>query len=433
MRVAQKLTGHTVRRIIQRGSIPDQKLRVSPLVPGHDRKYFATCFPGLEDCLMSELENISGAKNIEATLSGISFTGNQETGYEANLRLRTAIRVLELIKEDEMDVYSADAAYEFSKTIHWDSFVPKGASIDVSARMADCTIISSPTRIQQRVCDAVCDKVKDAKRNPIKSAVTADVPLVALAHQNKMLLYRDLSGSALHHYRSHKVVQNTLDLNETVAAGLLMKAGWHNSASGESLLVDPMCRSGIFLIEAAMMATNFSPGLLRNTWPFLKWPDFDKNKWKAEVNSAMERINVFEGDIIGANSDEHGYQQIIKNFGQSQVGKLARNMRFVHSPCADLNLTLRGHNMCVTNPPWETNPKAKEGDLTETWRALGWFLKNKFPTGDAWILSGPNKNETTRFLGLKSQEKIPVAIGGVDSWFVHYPVLPLKSRQMKET
>lgn len=116
---------------------------------------------------------------------------------------------------------------------------------------------------------------------------TADVPLYAALHRGHITLYRDTSGDSLHR-RGYRDAMHKANLNESVAAGALMLADWPRLSQQGARLVDPMCGSGTFLLEAVLMAQHVAPGLFRKRWPFQQWPDHEPKVWLELIQRAQQ-------------------------------------------------------------------------------------------------------------------------------------------------
>lgn len=128
--------------------------------------------------------------------------------------------------------------------------------------------------------DAIADffTEKYGKRPSIR-LTNADILLNVHIYQDKVTLSLDSSGESLHK-RGYRVMQTDAPINEVLAAGLIMKTGWH----GQSNFIDPMCGSGTFLIEAALIARNINPGVFRSDFAFEHWPDFDQELFDSIYN-----------------------------------------------------------------------------------------------------------------------------------------------------
>jgi 23S rRNA G2445 N2-methylase RlmL len=262
-------------------------------------KYYATCAPGLEKVLAAELSSpLISAQEVEEGSAGVSFVGTKVTGYKANLWLRTAVRVLVQLAAGPLPLGRGryDPVYTFIRdAVDWPSILVDASSGEgvvpqsfkfrnfvVQSRVWSCTDISSSEFATLRAKDAICDAVREAcggnRPEPPEKGTVVDVPLFLSLYRDTAVLYRDLSGVSLHK-RGYRDVMHRASLNEGIAAACLTIAGWNQALAGfgdanknasqkERVLLDPMCGSGTFLIEAALMASNFAPGLLRRQWPF---------------------------------------------------------------------------------------------------------------------------------------------------------------------
>jgi putative N6-adenine-specific DNA methylase len=210
-------------------------------------------------------------------------------------------------------------------------------------------------------------------------------------------------------------------LNEATAAGLLMLAGW----SGRGVLADPMCGSGTFLVEAALLARDEAPGLHRR-FAFERWPDFDRRAWAALREEATARIVPAPAvTLLGA--DHHGGALSIARRTLREAG-LAELVRLEQADVARWEPPALPDTV-VVNPPW--GERLGEGeDLRATWGALGTFLKRRCPGADAWVLCG--EPSLSRELRMKASRRIPVATGPVDCRWLHYEVGPLREPAPRE-
>lgn len=271
---------------------PQVKQRRERLPPGQFH-FYATCHPGLEAVVAAELAGRSiGAANIHPGKAGVSFTGDLSVGYRANMWLRSAIRVLQLLGETLLDgrrpageeVYAA-----FREGGAWQRLLAPGQTFSVESRVWSCSNLTSSQLLSVRAKDAVCDAIRDArgtKPAPPEPGRVADLPLYCTAYHDRLSIYRDMSGASLHR-RGYRQAMHRASLNEAAAAGILQLAGWHQACRQEgAVLADPMCGSGTFLIEAALMATDVAPGSFRRWWPFTQWPDYDRDAWRQVVEAA---------------------------------------------------------------------------------------------------------------------------------------------------
>ena len=228
----------------------------------------AKTFQGLEEILAEELTEL-GANNVQIERRAVSFSGDKTMLYKANLHCRTALRILKPIFSFEAD--NTDELYTKMKSVEWDNLLKVNNTFSV-----DATVFSDEFQhsrfVTYRVKDAIVDWFSE-HFNDRPSISVEDPDFVFNIHiaGNHCTLSLDSSGESLHK-RGYRIGQTKAPLNEVLAAGMLMLAGW----KGQSDFLDPMCGSGTLLIEAALIALNIPPGIFRASFAFEKWPDFDK-------------------------------------------------------------------------------------------------------------------------------------------------------------
>jgi putative N6-adenine-specific DNA methylase len=234
-------------------------------------KLFATCARGLEPVLADDLRDLK-ASDVAIGRGGVAFAGDLTTLYQANLWLRTAIRVLQPIHE--ADVQSPDDLYVMVKSLDWSQHLTPEQTLAVDCNVRDSAITHSKYAAL-RVKDAICDQfVERIGRRP---SVDVERPMVGLnlhVYQNHAVLSLDSSGDSLHK-RGYRPIQTKAPLNEALAAGLVLLTGWR----GDATFVDPMCGSGTLCIEAAWIALRRPPGLTRKHFGFMGWKNFDVGLW----------------------------------------------------------------------------------------------------------------------------------------------------------
>jgi putative N6-adenine-specific DNA methylase len=245
-------------------------------------RYFATCARGLEPVLAGELTAL-GASEITSGRGGVTFHGDAAMLYRACLWLRTAVRVLRPVQE--FDAHSPDELYEAVRAINWADYLTPDHTLAVDCNVRDSAMTHSQYAAR-RVKDAICDQFRD--RTGRRPSVDTEQPMIGLnlhVSKNHAVLSLDSSWSSLHK-RGYRPIQTIAPLNEALAAGLLLRAGW---APGTPL-VDFMCGSGTFCIEAAWIALNRPPGLTRKWFAFQGWPDFDRPLWNAIRDDARRAV-----------------------------------------------------------------------------------------------------------------------------------------------
>ena len=272
----------------------------------------AKTFQGLEEVLAEELKAL-GAQNIQVGRRMVSFEGDKELLYKANLCCRTALRILKPIYK--FIANDTDSLYEMVKDYDWTQVLnlEKTFSIDSVVNSEE---FSHSRFVTYRVKDAIVDFFKDKygpDKRPGVRLQDADVNINVHIAQDRITLSLDSSGESLHK-RGYRVVQTEAPINEVLAAGIILKSGWN----GQSPLVDPMCGSGTFLIEAALIAANINPGVYRKSFAFEQWPDFDEELFDRLYNDdSAER--EFEYKIFGADISPKAIAIAEKNITQAGV------------------------------------------------------------------------------------------------------------------
>jgi putative N6-adenine-specific DNA methylase len=227
----------------------------------------------------------------------------------------------------------------------------------------------------------------------------------------------DSSGESLH-LRGYRVDQGEAPLNETLAAGMLLKAGWN----GQCDFIDPMCGSGTLLIEAALIALNISPGIYRDKFAFEKWDDFDEELFQsiAEDDSAEREFGY---KIYGSDISAKAISGASKNV------KNARLSKYIELEVKSMQQyeQVPSKGMIVTNPPYgeRLNPR----ELPALYSMMGERMKHVFRDYDIWILS--SNREGFDNIGLKPSQKIRLLNGSLECEFRKYEIFSGKHKDFK--
>jgi putative N6-adenine-specific DNA methylase len=414
--------------------------------------YIATCIPGLAPVLADEL-NALGALEIEPSgNSAVGFQGSSEIGLKALLRLRTAHRLMELVATSDEMISSRDDIHDFIK-----------ATLDVKALLGDgkggLLTISVAVVMNGRIPadinhshytalsikNALCDVVRELRGDrPDVDVDNADVPLVAIlrgfGEGAEISLYRCLHPPGSLHRRGYRggSAMHKAAMKESMAAGLLLKAGWEQKCieakqTGESLiLVDPMGGSGSLVLEAAMIAANLSPGLMRikcgmmghQIPPALRWKsgrglmDIWREMLQEATQEARDGLQWISnsGQIEIVVNDIHAGALEICDASLQQAG-LVNTVKLRQGDCRDLELKDR-KCFIVTNPPWGVR---LTDDMEESWESLRYLLKTCSSGTEAWVLSG-NK-DATKHLGLRRSQSMVLKTADQDLRWIQYIII----------
>lgn len=363
----------------------------------------AKTFQGLEDVLRDELISL-GAENVEMGNRMVSFEGDLEMMYKANLCCRTALRILKPI--EKFTAYNPDELYDIVREIEWGKYLTPEMTfaIDATVNSEDFT---HSRFVTYRVKDGIVDHFRDKTgERPSIRMNGADVLFNVHIQGSRVTISLDSSGEPLSK-RGYRAEQTEAPINEVLAAGIIMKTGWR----GDCNFADPMCGSGTFLIEAALIAANINPGIYRQNFAFERWNDFDSELFESLYNDdSNEREFAFK--IYGGDIDAEAVAIARKNIKNAQLEDM---IELSWRPLSEWTDNPEAGVM-VMNPPY--GQRLKPDDMTELYRGIGQSLKRNFPGWHVWII-GMNDDDFAN-IGLKPSMKIPMLNGSLECTLREY-------------
>lgn len=363
----------------------------------------AKTFQGLEDVLRDELISL-GAENVEMGRRMVSFEGDLEMMYKANLCCRTALRILKPI--EKFTAYNPDELYDVVRETEWEKYMTPETTFAIDSTVNSEDFPHSKF-VTYRVKDGIVDHFRDMSgERPSIRVTDPDITFNVHIIDNRVTISIDSSGEPLSK-RGYRDEQTEAPINEVLAAGIIMKTGWR----GDCNFADPMCGSGTFLIEAALIAANINPGIYRKSFAFEKWADFDKELFESLYNDdSSEREFAFK--IYGGDIDPEAYQIARKNIKSAQVDDM---IELSCRPMSDWTDNPEA-GVLVMNPPY--GRRLKPEDMEELYRGIGTNLKRNFPGWHAWII-GLNDEDFDN-IGLKPSMKIPMLNGSLECTLREY-------------
>ncbi|MDZ4170186.1 MAG: bifunctional 23S rRNA (guanine(2069)-N(7))-methyltransferase RlmK/23S rRNA (guanine(2445)-N(2))-methyltransferase RlmL [Coriobacteriia bacterium] len=254
------------------------------------QSFYAPCARGLEPLLDDELRRLR-IRGVRPQRSGVLFTGRLPDVYRALLWSRFASRIL--LSLGDADATSADGLYEAAHDIPWEDHIRPSGTIAVDAVGMNAALRNTQFTAV-RVKDAIADRLRERfGERPSVDTSAPDVRVNVVVGESRARLSIDLSGDALHRrgYREQGV-QVAAPMKETLAAAVLGFGGWPQTAAAGGAFLDPLCGSGTLAIEAAWMAGDVAPGILRARWGFERWLGHDAAAWDALVGEADERCEA---------------------------------------------------------------------------------------------------------------------------------------------
>ncbi len=375
-------------------------------------RHLAQCARGLEAVLAEELRAL-GSRSVTVVPGGALFAADAALAARTLLWSRTAVRVLEPVLTGR--VHDPDTLYELASTPRWEELVGRSHTFAVAATLSRSRL-KDRNFAALRVKDAIVDRIRDRLGSrPDVDRDDPDVPIRLIVRDHDAHLFRDLAGSSLHR-RGYRPVQVRSPLPETTAAGLLELLGW----APEATLVDPMCGSGTFVLEAATRLADRAPGLGRS-FAAERFPGAATKLWAQLREEAADRFRIREAAPLLAGSDVHPGAVGIARQAARQAG-VDRLVRFKVADAADAEPP-GPIDFVAANPPW--GGRLGEGDVADgegpeaAWRALGTFLR-RCPGARAGVLSG--SPEWSRHLGLRADQRHPISVGPWDARWLLYSI-----------
>ena len=365
----------------------------------------AKTYFGLEDILAKELTEL-GANEIETERRAVRFKGDKALLYKANLCLRSAIRILVPIAQ--FKATDADEVYEKAKKINWEEYIGIKQSFIINETVNSENFRHSKF-VAYRLKDAIADYFTELyDKRPSVSITSPDIYIDIHISHNECTISLDSSGVSLHK-RGYRSSQIEAPISEAQAAGMLLMAGWDGSKD----FIDPMCGSGTFLIEAALIALNIPPCIYRTQFAFEKWHDFDKELFDDLYNDDSEE-REFTHKIIGYDVNPNTVKIAQENI------KAAGLSKYIEVQCRDIaNFEeVTEPSLIVTNPPY--GERLKPEDLRDLYREIGRALKHKFVNGEAWVISSHVENLAA--IGLKPSQRVELKNGALDCEFWKFEI-----------
>lgn len=377
----------------------------------------AKTMKGLEEVLAEELRQL-GAQEVEPGLRMVSFKGDLEMLYKANFCCRTALRILKPFYKFRAS--SPEELYERAKEFNWSEILTldKTYAVDTVSHSED---FSHSRYATYRVKDAINDWFADRYGNKRPRVSTTDPDILINLHisQHQVTLSLDSSGESLHK-RGYRTMQTEAPINEVLAAGIILLSGWR----GEKPFIDPMCGSGTFLIEAAMIAANIPPGIFRDNYAFEKWKDFDAEIFEKVFNDDSNEREI-KVPIIGADKSPKAIGIAERNIKNA---RFHNNIKLIVRSIEDWE-EAPANGVLITNPPY--GERLNPTHLDKLYADLGNRLKHVFKGYHAWVIG--YRDEFVAKIGLAPSQKIALNNGGLECQLREYIIFEGTKREFRSS
>ncbi|MBA3581381.1 MAG: bifunctional 23S rRNA (guanine(2069)-N(7))-methyltransferase RlmK/23S rRNA (guanine(2445)-N(2))-methyltransferase RlmL [Gammaproteobacteria bacterium] len=375
---------------------------------------FITCPKSIEGLLADECAQL-GITVSKTAVAGVAADMTLEEIYRVGLWTRLANGIRIILAQAKLD--SPEALYEIAANIPWEEHLQTSTTFVVNFDGSNEHIRHTQFGAQ-RIKDAVVDRMRNQLGDrPSVDTQNPDIRIHARLHHEHLTLSLQLNGHSLHQ-RGYRLEAGIAPLKENLAAALLIRAGWP-ALMDHAPIVDPLCGSGTLLIEAALMAANIAPGVLRAPFELDAWRGHDPALWQLQVDAASAAQKPLQ-EIIA-----YGYDQDAKVLQQARANALragvAKHLHFEQQAVEHLkNPTQQILNedddknkvqgLLITNPPYGERLSEEKG-LRALYAQIGTSIKKGFQSWQAAIFTG--NPDFGHALGLRSQKSYALFNGAL--------------------
>lgn len=368
-------------------------------------------YAGLEDVLMQEIAQLGGAEPEKLTRA-VACKGDKGFIYKLNLGLRTALRVLKPLSS--FSFQSNEEFYEGVHAIAWDTLfsVDKTFAID---SIVFSQMFNNSMFVSQLAKDAIADRFrKSSGKRPFVDSREPEIAISVYVRDQEATVYLDSGGESLHR-RGYRTEQIKAPLSEVMAAGILKLSGWTHHFP----LIDPMCGSGTFSIEAALLGSQVPPGLFREHFSFMNWSDFDADLFETVKESLVKRISDVPLRIKAADNSRRALSIARENAARAEVASDIQFelQDFLKSSSSDWpENTEGGKKFIFINPPY--GERLQPENIEQLYRDIGSTLKHKYPGCEAFVFT--SHPDVVKLIGLKPSKKWKLYNGKLECQLLHY-------------
>ena len=363
-------------------------------------KFFASCPRGLESLLVEDLTAV-GVMDSQAIPGGVHFSAEWPACYAANLHSRIATRILWRVAHGRYA--KEDDIYKLALDTPWAKWFGAKQTIRV-----DVVAVKSPLKslefITLRIKDAVCDRFRaDQGVRPSVDTREPEVRIHGFLTADECTLYIDTSGAPLY---QRGLRQKTVEapLKENVAAGILRLSGWQPGTP----LLDPMCGSGTFLVEAAQIALNIAPGAGGRSFGFQRLKNFRLDIWKDLLDAAQDAEKPAQpAQIYGSDISPVAVRAALANLDRAgllpAVTLRSGDVLEIDAPAPA--------GIMIANPPYGERLSEQE-ELAAFYPQLGSALKRKFAGWNCYLLTADLR--MPKLMRLTPSKKTPLFNGAIE-------------------
>jgi putative N6-adenine-specific DNA methylase len=377
-------------------------------------KIVVRTYAGFEEILKKEIEKITNSP-VSIQKRAVTLNGDMKDVYKINIWSRLAIDVL--VEISSFTVFNEKQLYSNVYKINWSKYMGINDTFSISS-IVYSRFFSHTKYVALKTKDAIADYFRD--KYSIRPNVERNNPdfnfVIKISEKDASVLW-NTSGNALFKrgYRQENVLA---PLNEILAAGILKLISWDKKTP----LIDPMCGGGTFLCEAAMMSSNFAPGLLRKKFGFEKSNYFNEKEFEEIVNSAKQEFKPSNCSNLYAYDIDKEAISISKN----NLNNISSELKVDFSVADFFTLEKQIENgILLFNPPYDQ--RIQKDDIIAFYNDIGSRLKHFWENYEAWIISA-NLTALKR-VGLKPKQKITLFNGPLECRLANFPLYKGSSRE----
>ncbi|MEY8767342.1 bifunctional 23S rRNA (guanine(2069)-N(7))-methyltransferase RlmK/23S rRNA (guanine(2445)-N(2))-methyltransferase RlmL [Francisella philomiragia] len=376
--------------------------------------FFASCAKGIELLLKDELNGL-GISSSEK-LAGVEFEGSFEDAYKVCIYSHLASQVM--LKIATQKVTDQQALYDFISSINWlDYFdVNTAFKIIISGKHYD---FNNTMFVSQKTKDAIVDQFRrETNERPNIDTDNPDNIIKLHLHKQYVNVFLCLNIESLHK-RSYRQFQGQAPLKESLAAAILIKAGWLDELKKDQpILIDPMCGSGTILIEAALMAKNIAPVLLNKEFKLFNSKLHDKDLWSNLLEIAKKAHKSTNAIIQGYDIDNNVLDKADRNIYQAGVEDVVNIKR---QDIRDLENEFESEGLIVTNPPYGERLYGDQLDeLLDIFNGFGDRLSQDFYGWKVAILT--SFDESIKEMQLRTTKKNKFYNGAIETVLYQFDI-----------